>query len=487
MNLLLDDWIPVQQQSKRQLISLQTLLCEEGDWQIALSRDDMELACLQLLVCLTQVVFLPEDKKHWQFRGRTPLDITEYQSGIEPYKDWFDLRHPETPFMQIHGVKSKEPTPIQKLFVGLPEGNNHAFFNDPGEIRCISESAAAIALFNQAMNSPSMGGGFKGGFRGGAPVTTLLSGPSLRQTIWLNVLHKDSLRNILPNIDELTENDWPTWVEPVKEKSKIPAHSIGLLRGLFWQPAHIELQFIEGEVVCDFYGLPMQSGGVVAFKKEKFVYDIQGDWIHPHSPRTLDLKKKTLKYRSFTTAAPAWMQLNYLVVRSEDKKEGHFPAEVVNQFPQDSAKASLLVGGYRNKQASILQRRHELFPLSPGWEKSGAQLAALVEAAKEVKTLLRNKLYGFAKETGAANVHEQAEAIFYQRSEPLIHQTLRHIDWAETPQRVRQLRQDLISLSWEIFEQVTQPYRHEPKMLHALVVSRKTLGAGFKKLQGDAL
>lgn len=484
MNLLTDDWIPVQQNSQSQLISLQTLLCQEGTWDITLPRDDMEMACLQLLVSLTQVVFLPADIKAWKSRGRTPLTIDEYLIGIESYKDWFDLRHPKTPFMQTRGVVCKETTPIQKLFVGLPEGNNHAFFNDPGEIAKASESAAAIALFNQAMNSPSMGGGFKGGFRGGAPITTLLSGKNLRQTLWLSILHKDSVLKILPDFDALASNDRPTWVDQIPAKAKIPAHSIGWLRGLFWQPAHIELEFSENGGECDVLGIPINAG-VVAFKKEKFVYDIEGNWIHPHSPRTFDLKKKTLKYRSFTTTAPAWMQLNHLVVRSDDTKEGHYPAEVIRQFSQLGIESSLLVGGYRNKQASILQRRHELFPLSTHWEKSGPQLTALVEAAKEIKMLLRNKLYGFAKETGAAHVHEQAESIFYQRSEALIHQSLRYIEWSETPKHIRALRTELIKLSWEIFEQVTLPYRNDLGMLKALSVSRKTLGSGFKKLQED--
>lgn len=503
MNLLTDPWIPIQQQGHTRLLTLQQLLCEEGDYTIALTRDDMELACLQLLVCLTQVLFLPEDREALLRRMREPLSDTEYQQGIQPYIDWFDLRHEKWPFMQTRGVSAKEPTPIQKLFVGLPEGNNHAFFNEPGEISAISEAAVAIALFNQAMNSPSFGGGFKGGFRGGAPITTLMAGPSLRHTIWFNVLHKQHLKNILPNIDDLSDSDKPTWVDPIKEKSSIAASEIGLLRGLFWQPAHLELQFSEQSSTCNVLGIVTEFV-VTEFLKEKFVYEIVGNWTHPHSPRVYDLKNNALKYLTFTTTAPAWTQLNHLLVASENKKEAREPAEVVKQFRKDFAEpGQLIVGGYRNKQASILQRRHEFFPLRPGWDKDGEKIAFFVELALEIKQVLKKSVWVLGKNAGVSKekpkrkrrkdkpeednwigLQDEAEVYFYHQSEPLIHQALREIDWNEPDRQLARLRDELINLSWQIFDQVTSPYAHEPQMIQALATAKTTLGAGFKKLKG---
>ena len=65
MNLLEDPWIPVRADDGAgafQLLTYRQLLCgSTGDWQISLPRDDLELACLQLLVCMTQVMFLPEN------------------------------------------------------------------------------------------------------------------------------------------------------------------------------------------------------------------------------------------------------------------------------------------------------------------------------------------------------------------------------------------------------------------------------------------
>ncbi|MGZ8153412.1 MAG: type I-E CRISPR-associated protein Cse1/CasA, partial [Methylovulum sp.] len=65
MNLLIDNWIPVSLNGESQRISLKQLLCDkqEQDWHIAALRDDMDLAALQLLVCLVQVMIMPEDAK----------------------------------------------------------------------------------------------------------------------------------------------------------------------------------------------------------------------------------------------------------------------------------------------------------------------------------------------------------------------------------------------------------------------------------------
>lgn len=230
MDLLQSAWIPIREQSTFRHITLEQLLCRDSDCQLSLYRDDMELGALQLLISLTQVVLPPQDRNELRQRLTEPLGASTYQEAIAPYCDWFVLDHPEQPFMQSRGVSAKEITPIQKLFIGLPEGNNHAFFNERGEIHDVCGSCAAIALFNQASNCPSFGGGFKGSLRGGAPLTTFAAGRHLRETIWLNVLSQDRIAELL---DLSQVNDRPVWIDPIAPKARLQAHRIGLLRGLF--------------------------------------------------------------------------------------------------------------------------------------------------------------------------------------------------------------------------------------------------------------
>jgi CRISPR system Cascade subunit CasA len=104
MNLLKDPWIPVRADAGTgvfRLLTYQQLLCEPGNWQVSLPRDDLELACVQLLVCMTQVMFLPEDNPEWQKQLKNPLSPDNFAAGAAPCREWFDLNHPTQPFMVI--------------------------------------------------------------------------------------------------------------------------------------------------------------------------------------------------------------------------------------------------------------------------------------------------------------------------------------------------------------------------------------------------
>ncbi|MBS4495431.1 type I-E CRISPR-associated protein Cse1/CasA, partial [Cronobacter sakazakii] len=108
MFLLTDEWIPVRPLNggKPQIISLKNLLCEGKQWTLSLPRDDMELAALQLLICLVQVIFLPENEEALHKRLSEDLSESEYDNAVTPWKERFQLDHHEYPFMQTKGVKA---------------------------------------------------------------------------------------------------------------------------------------------------------------------------------------------------------------------------------------------------------------------------------------------------------------------------------------------------------------------------------------------
>lgn len=502
MNLLENPWVPVRANGgtgASRLLTYRELLCERGDWQVSLPRDDLELACLQLLVCMTQVMFLPEDDSALRARITTPLRPEEYAAGIAPCRDWFDLDHPTQPFMQSRGVKAIKSTPIQKLLIGLPEGNNHAFFNEAGEVRHLSGPLAAIALFNQAANCPSFGGGFKGSLRGGAPITTLVFGNDLRDMIWRNVLTRPRIaaRQIAtPGF----EYDQPTWVKPIVEKSTIPWDQIGLMRGLFWQPTKVELIRADTNLPCDMLGREAVPG-YGGFLKEKFNFTVEGVWPHPHGTLNMSLKKGMLeqKFASFTTTAPAWTQLSEFVVprslHDGDGKEGSSPAGPVIQFTELSTnKLNLLIGGYRANQASVLERRHELMSLAQGWCDDKERLPKLVKIGKDAKKALRGKLYFAAqgnndkglKGIGAA-IHETAEKLFYARTEGLIHETFSNEQtWKDWVAAREIFAKQIAGHCKDIFNELTEPYAMKPELIPVIAWARRGLNTDLKKLMEEA-
>ncbi len=479
MNLYTSAWIPVRENGHFSHITLESLLCENKQRELSLHRDDMETAALQLLISLVQVAFTPGTTAELSQQMKHPLTQEQYKKGISPLIDNFHLEHESIPFMQSRGVVAKAATPIQKLFIGLPEGNNHAFFNPPGEIRAACPSCTTIALFNQASNCPSFGGGFKANLRGSAPVNTFVIGGHLRETLWCNILTSEYLARIFPN---KTAEHRPSWAAPIKEKQTIQAHDIGLLRGLFWQPARIELIGSAQTGICD----SCQSSSnflFTGFNKEKFVYTVEGLWPHPHSPMLWDLKKNgsrdKLRFLSFTTTAPAWTQLNQYLITHDDS----IPAHVVQQFATEYKRKplNLYVSGYRNKQASILIRRHELFSMPVDWADED-HLTGVINMAKEVRKLLRSKLYGFAKQVGA-HVHENAQQQFDRRSEPLIHELLTDMTFSEKKVAFNYFHESILRLARELFEQVTAPYRHSITGMENYVKFKRSFNTEVSKFK----
>jgi len=499
MNLLEDHpWIPVRANhgaGEFRLLTYRELLCRPGTWLVSLPRDDLELACLQLLISMTQIMFLPEDDDVLGGHIKKPLTDAEYDAGITPCANWFDLDHPTQPFMQTRGVKAKEVTPIQKLLIGLPEGNNHCFFNEVGEVAGLSAPAAAIALFHQAVNCPSFGGGFKGSLRGGAPITTLVDGSDLRRQIWHNVLTRERIRDNLPDWDHDLTRDHPTWIDPIREKQKIPWNEIGLARGLFWQPAHVELIRADEPGPCGLLGTEAKHL-YLGFRKEKFNFEIEGTWSHPHGSMQISLKKgkPENKFASFTTSAPAWTRLTELVTRKElGDKEGNRPALPITQTGELSIRPlRLLIGGYRNKQASVLERRHELIRLAEGWDDDKRRLEELVRLGLAAKKALRGKLY-FAvqgkQDKGlkgiAVPIHETGERLFYARTEALILDAFSdQATFEQWRERCSAYVDALAERCKRIFEELTEPYAIKPELIPIIAWARRSLELDLSKLKG---
>jgi CRISPR system Cascade subunit CasA len=517
MNLLKHPWIPArlrQGAADSRLLTLEELLCGSEEWEIALPRDDLEMACLQMLVSLVQVMFPPEDGHDLRNRAKTQLSPEEFAEGADKLVDWFDLDHAEWPFMQIRGVKADEMTPIQKLLIGLPEGNNHAFFNETGEVRFLGAPITAIALFHQAVNCPSFGGGFKGGLRGGAPITTLVSGNHLRETLWRNVLTREKVGTMLPGYAFDFEQDRPTWVNPTQRGENVFTSRIGLLRGLFWQPAHIELIRADHEISCDLLGGP-RGLAYAGFLKEKFTYNVEGTWPHPHGALLITTKKnkREEKFLSFTTTAPAWTQMSeFVVFRGGDKEpQGSRPALPVTQFGETWRKTPLrlLVGGYRANKASVVERRHELYSLASGWEAHKNSINHMVNLAKEAKKKLisavklaeegkkrtkpqekpKKGLGTFAKrgnrQTGLFCL---AEEMFYRLTESLVQRAFADMpcdDEARFNAHRIKFVTDLSEVCKVIFSELTDPYTAKPELVPVIAVARNILGGELNKLKKE--
>ncbi len=494
MNLLKEQWIPVRPlpSGTMEKRSLRQLLCEDRTWELCLPRDDMELAAMQLLICITQVLLTPKNAEELKRCIAKPMMETDYDAAMQPFADWFQLDHPNHPFMQVRGVAAKDPTPMDKLLAGLTGATNSCFVNQAGLAEGLCYGCAAIALFNQASCAPSFGGGFKAGLRGNAPVTTLVQGDHLRRTLWLNILTKDQAVQAFPWHDETTQQK-PTWIEPINAGKTIPAQQIGFVRGLLWQPAHIELHPPVAVESCSCCG-SRTDNVYTAFNKAKFSYTVAGTWPHPHSPRIMITKKGQVeeKFIAFTTSAPAWTQLSRFVVQQQidATTEGQQPAAVILQarklYGGGSQRLHLLVGGYRNNQASVLERRHEVFTLNHGWDQHTNVINELVLLGIISKKALTGALFLFCKGLNdkKANTFKLkgvgdkielprvAEAQFYRRAEPTIENTLARIDFDNPELELAKLRKELRRIAEELFEESVKPYLNDPELIKTMAFAK---------------
>ncbi|MCK8272501.1 type I-E CRISPR-associated protein Cse1/CasA, partial [Erwinia amylovora] len=71
---------------------------------------------------------------------------------------------------------------LDLLLVCLTGSTSGSFVNQHGQGKALCGGCSAISLFYQACNATFFGGGFKSGFRGGSPVTTMVQGDCLRST-----------------------------------------------------------------------------------------------------------------------------------------------------------------------------------------------------------------------------------------------------------------------------------------------------------------
>lgn len=91
---------------------------------------------------------------------------------------------------------------------------------------------------------------------------------------------------------------------PLRRQTTYRAAEIGLIRGLFWQPHHVEL-------------LPTAAGGrceacqgdsprlVPAFNKAPFAFGVMGCWLHPHSTQQGDLHQARRSGCATASSTPA--------------------------------------------------------------------------------------------------------------------------------------------------------------------------------------
>jgi hypothetical protein len=115
------------------------------------------------------------------------------------------------------------------------------------------------------------------------------------------------------------------------------------------------------------------------------------------------------------------------------------------------------------------------------WDGNARFVEAGIKYALAVKQELRNKLYGFAKEVGPS-LYDMAERQFYAGSETMIHDLLRDMDFREGRAALANFKTQVNTLGRELFDALTEPYRHDPEGLKFFSLFGGSFEAALAKL-----
>jgi len=324
MNLINDQWIPARR-ADGSIIKIAPWEITKDIYDdkrkivaVAAPRPDFDGALTQFLIGLLQTSCTPEtEDSWWDWRESPPLPNT-LKACFGPYEKAFNLYKNKTTadsdtesklFMQelLDGNNRAKPHPVSYLLIeastdnALKTNTDH-FQKRPKVKEVMCKDCAAAALFTLQTFAPSGGGGGDGkatSLRGGGPLSTIILGSNLWDTVWLNVILSSDFAK-----HQCEEKTFP-WLNIghfISEKMQVktiysqemnPEH-------VFWgMPRRIQLDFstftsLETCSICGAQNIFMCNGffditGGLTYQHKKGSTKTPS-WInprHPLSPYTL--------------------------------------------------------------------------------------------------------------------------------------------------------------------------------------------------------
>lgn len=478
MNLLDDKFIS----TNKGKVSLRTILTSETEYQLQYFFDEIQLSMLQLLSALSTALLQPTtlELKKYISDG---IDLDLYDSKLSSIcHDWFDANC----FM-----KSKAPdqsklaeSPVTKLISGIECGssaNATGLFSEAEKAEVVCNDCTHVLNYNLHMNIKGECFGATGatGIRGGGSISTLISGPNLKQTILNNIIATDYFKGYA-QLDDDASNE-PMWILPLTAKV-YQAQKIGLLRGLFALAYHIEFTTEEKDCICDVCGhLSRQS--VRKFKREKYKGHYgstkngrdskAGWWPHPYTPRTIK------EDGSYPVCARdqnwhSWQGLMSYIVGKETDKAMVEPACVVRQYQllATPRQTSLLVGGNIADQGSVIGRVYDLYPMPSSLAKNLTRVSQVIDVGLEQKEKLSNalnKLFscGYDKNF-VANIKQQVIQEYVTKAQQTIQQTLLDVNRKQASELRKIAADQLKRECFEVFANVQRKYQYDLPLFKAL-------------------
>ena len=199
LNLVTDAWIPVIRHGSPITIRPHEIAVE-GVERLNWPRDDLNLACLELLIGLVYLADPPRDDGDWHDRYGAPR-ADRLRGALECFGPHVELTGNGPRFLQDlepfeARVKRSAVSPPDMLFVDSAGANtarnNRDLMVKRNRYASLPLPLAAMSLYTLQAFAPGGGAGNRTSMRGGGPLVTLVKPLdadtySLWQTVWCNV------------------------------------------------------------------------------------------------------------------------------------------------------------------------------------------------------------------------------------------------------------------------------------------------------------
>jgi len=348
-NLLHEQWIPVKRNAGKKPEYISPSQITEGSATnpviaLAAPRPDFNGALVQFLIGLVQTSFPPKDESEWRKKFRSPPSSEELKAAFGRYADAFILDGDGSRFMQDRDLTKSdgEWKTIDHLLIEMPGDqtldNNTDHFQKRDTVKHICRSCCAIALFTLQTNAPAGGRGHRTSLRGGGPLTTVVVGRTLWETIWLNVITRDAFSHF-GNIKKTDGADMFPWMGPTRTSGKNETttpqdvHPVQMFWGM---PRRMRVRFEARTefVQCDLCGCSVHDYTSGYFVKSYGIHYKDG-WHHILSPYSTDPKTGKSLPRHGQPGGISYRNRLGLIQDNSEKNGISEPAVVVRLFREE--------------------------------------------------------------------------------------------------------------------------------------------------------
>jgi CRISPR system Cascade subunit CasA len=460
-NLIKDPWIPVTTKSGERTIIAPADLVDRyaEDPVIALdaARPDFNGALVQFLIGLVQTTCPPAHAGDWRKKFSNPPTRDELNTAFERYAHAFNLDGTGARFRQdldlnIDELDQKErekiEVPIEELILEMPgditKEENRDFFVKRGTVKTICPSCSAIALYTLQTHAPSGGPGYRFSIRGGSPLTTIVLGRTLWETIWLNVVDSDAF-NQFGNKSKQADSDKFPWMGKTRTSEKDQITTFQDVNGaqMFWgMPWRIRVPFEQSNEheLCDLCG-KTASLKVSNFYRKNYGINYKGGWYHTLTPY-LEGKDTENEPRPFESEVNGISYRHWLGLIQNNPQEKIRPATVIHAYKERKEKLEeigfpstrLWAFGYKMKQRKALCWNDSTMPIITVIPTIAQEyefvIAQLITSADMIITKLQHCVKDalFApvknKKSKVSGNFSFIESRFWQGTEPKFYQVL---------------------------------------------------------------